>query len=319
MSPWPPLHAASAAGNTEMVKLLLDHGIQVDLLDENGLSPLHAASARGRPVIVKLLLDHGAQVDLQEPSGRSSLHLASVQGHTRTAKLLLQHGAQVDLPENKRGQSPLHLASALGHAKTVELLLDHGAQVDLQEDIGWTALHVASAEGHPEIVKVLLDHGAQVDLINDEGFSALHVAKAETAKLLLEHMSLPKNKPLLDSGAKVDQQDQPLVASAGEHTACGAKDDKGEAATEGHAKVEKVSLEHGRQREPIHPTESIKNQKSALAPPTAASVKGTLTLSNLLKELWPLASDWKTIGTMLNVPHETLKPCLLDILLAIVN
>ena len=130
-----------------------------------------------------------------------------------------------------------------------------------------------------------------------------------SAKLLLEHMGLPKNKPLLDSGAKVDQQDQPLVASAGEHTECGAKDDKGEAANEGHAKVEKVSLEHGRQREPIHPTESIKNQKSALAPTnklTTTSVKGTLTLSNLLKELWPLASDWKTIGTMLNVPHETL-------------
>ena len=57
--------SASKNGHGEVVKLLLEHGAQVDLQEENGWSALMSASQNGHGEVVKLLLEHGAQVYLQ--------------------------------------------------------------------------------------------------------------------------------------------------------------------------------------------------------------------------------------------------------------
>ncbi len=215
------LMRASANGDTQTVKSLLDEGAQVNLVDNKGIPALYYACTGGvllrddianwdadrlmleiphlndQSDTVKVLLDHGARVDLQEKEVMLALMFASVCGLYKTVHMLLDHGAQVDL-QDEDGMSALMEASMYGHIKILHMLLDHGAQVDLQREDGRSALMIASYCGHTEIVRVLLDHGAQVDLQDKKGVSALIVASLcgffKTVHMLLDH------------GAQVDLQ-----------------------------------------------------------------------------------------------------------------
>ena len=80
---------------TEVVKLLLERGAQVDLQDNNGQSPLMWASNMGQTEVVKLLLERGAQVDLRDNNGDSAPMLAFQSGHIETVKFLQKEGVQI--------------------------------------------------------------------------------------------------------------------------------------------------------------------------------------------------------------------------------
>ena len=54
-----------------------------------GLTALMMASANGRTEIVKLLLDKGAEVNVKNNYGITALFIASAHGYTEIAKLLL--------------------------------------------------------------------------------------------------------------------------------------------------------------------------------------------------------------------------------------
>ena len=61
-----------------------DNGVYV-----RGLTALMMASANGHTEIVKLLLDKGADVNVKNTYGITALFMASVHGHTEIVKLLL--------------------------------------------------------------------------------------------------------------------------------------------------------------------------------------------------------------------------------------
>ena len=63
---WSALMIASHDGHTEVVKLLLDKGAQVNMQGKDGGSALMIASQNGHTEVVKLLLDKGAQVDAEQ-------------------------------------------------------------------------------------------------------------------------------------------------------------------------------------------------------------------------------------------------------------
>jgi ankyrin repeat protein len=59
----------------EAVRLCLERGATVNDVDANGISPLHDAVVRG-PDVLRLLLDHGAQLDVKDKRGRTPLDVA---------------------------------------------------------------------------------------------------------------------------------------------------------------------------------------------------------------------------------------------------
>ncbi|KAL1723799.1 ankyrin repeat-containing domain protein, partial [Schizophyllum commune] len=123
------LHAAAATGNMGLVEYALARGQPVNsVLD--GVLPLHAACAGGSEPVVKLLIDHGADVNGPRPyssllasrrlprrysnekntviigtSGSTPLHFAAANGNTNIVKLLLRRGAIADRPD-KHGITP---------------------------------------------------------------------------------------------------------------------------------------------------------------------------------------------------------------------
>ena len=58
------LIAASENGQDALARLLLEHGANVSLANENGWTALKAASCEGHEAVVRVLVEHGADVSL---------------------------------------------------------------------------------------------------------------------------------------------------------------------------------------------------------------------------------------------------------------
>jgi ankyrin repeat protein len=89
------LHAAIAGGrNLEVIRLLLAHNAQTNVLDSNDHTCLHTAAFHDDNMeLIRLLIEHGAIVNAKVEGGQSALALAIEKGNSNVAELLSQNGA----------------------------------------------------------------------------------------------------------------------------------------------------------------------------------------------------------------------------------
>jgi ankyrin repeat protein len=86
------LHTAALGGDAEVVKLLLDHGAEINARDqESGATPLAYAASLGRAEVVELLLDRGADAALKNIRGQTALELAEENNQKEITELLRRH------------------------------------------------------------------------------------------------------------------------------------------------------------------------------------------------------------------------------------
>ena len=91
-----PLHLAAAGGHTRAMKVLLVCGVHVDQRTVGGETALLTAARRAHMEAVKLLLEHGADVNLRsEEQKRSTLQWVVGHAQTEVAEALLHAGAEV--------------------------------------------------------------------------------------------------------------------------------------------------------------------------------------------------------------------------------
>ena len=177
-----PLILASKDALIDIVKMLLEHGANVNLADFDGDTALLCACqhtkydgsqfAERKTEIVKILLKHEADVNIQNENGVTSLMSATQSGNVKIVKMLLEHGANVNI-KSSIGNTAL-MDSLHGNADIVRMLLEHGADVSVKINSkyhrpGGTLLSIASYYGYTEIVKILLEHGVNVNEKNLEG------------------------------------------------------------------------------------------------------------------------------------------------------
>src|SRR5712672_3568407 len=105
-----PLHISARQGHIEVVSSLVEHLLNVDILDQDDQSPMHTASKMGHLEIGQLLLSRGADVNFRDGVGRTPLYLAALLGEIESARMLLEHAAEIDVP-NAIGVTPLFVAS----------------------------------------------------------------------------------------------------------------------------------------------------------------------------------------------------------------
>ena len=154
------MHAATKAGNTDIVSLLLEHDADVDSRDRGGSTSLHWAAARGIPSVGKCLLDHGADVNARDHEGLTPLFDATRQGHVALVQMLLERGAVIDARDN-RGRTSLHCAAEGGRPGRVQvtrLLLKHGADVNARDKSGKTP---SQCKTQQEILDLLSEYGSE--------------------------------------------------------------------------------------------------------------------------------------------------------------
>ena len=100
------LYTACAEGNADMARLLLDNNAEPDRTED--ATPLIIASCYGKIECVKLLLEHGTDVNTIDNEGRTALFYAMVYRQDEVKKLLSDNGASYDICD-KDGVSPTQL------------------------------------------------------------------------------------------------------------------------------------------------------------------------------------------------------------------
>jgi hypothetical protein len=122
-----------------------------------GKTPLCLAVEHGHSEIVKLLIEHGADVNAScyIDSFETPLHRAVVDDNIEIAKLLIQNGADVNARRSFDGLTPLHLAALNGYSKMVRLLLENGADPSIRDNFGNTASELAREEDHEEVANII--------------------------------------------------------------------------------------------------------------------------------------------------------------------
>ena len=188
---WTPLSWAVEQGHKAVVRLLLEHGPELELKDNRrGRTALSLAAQHGHEAVVHQLLEQGAEVESNDTICKTPLILAAQNGHGAVVRLLLEWDAEVNSGD-MWGHTPLSLATRNGYEATIRILLEWDADVDSKDTGGRTPLSLAAEHGHEKIVRLLLEWNAKVDSKDVWGHTPLSLAAKNayetTVRALLEH------------------------------------------------------------------------------------------------------------------------------------
>ena len=174
------------------MRWLLTHGADPNVLCDREAreSALHVAARRGQaPDVVRLLLEHGGDVNAEDGRGRTPWLLARRSGSDDLVALLEEHGAEPeplsdadllleacgrgDRTEAERLGGRIMVAAldasdlrritdaaSIGRFDVVLACLSAGFPPDTSDSNGATALHFAAIHGHAAAARELLEHGA---------------------------------------------------------------------------------------------------------------------------------------------------------------
>jgi len=151
--------AVCTRGKRDLLKRLLAAGIRVPSVVTGGQSYLLE-----QPDMLKTLLDSGMNPDLTNWQRRTLLHCLCGPGTPHALKcagLLLDAGATITARDNECKSTPLAWAARNNAVEMVRFLLSRGAPTALPDDEPWaTPLAWAQRRGHTEIMQILRKHGA---------------------------------------------------------------------------------------------------------------------------------------------------------------
>ncbi|AEQ32948.1 ankyrin repeat protein [Acanthamoeba polyphaga mimivirus] len=175
--------------NLAIIKLLLDHGIDVNIVDEKNnnclLRLIHNKIENENDVeIIKLLIEYGVKINFD--NGHFSILSEAIDIisdiGSEVVKLLLDNGAN---PNYIYDNKTVLLEIFEYHDKTtikndlinVKKLLNHGANPNLLDESGNNAILLAIKNEFPlEFINLLIDHNANINIIGKENMTALMYA-----------------------------------------------------------------------------------------------------------------------------------------------
>jgi uncharacterized protein len=88
------LHAAVAGGKLEIVKSVLEAGGDANAQQQAGFRPIHEAGAKANRALAELLIAHGADPSLRNDDGKTAIDLAREKGHAEFADWLATQKAR---------------------------------------------------------------------------------------------------------------------------------------------------------------------------------------------------------------------------------
>ncbi|RSL65837.1 hypothetical protein CEP54_004070 [Fusarium duplospermum] len=160
----------------ETVKMLLQHGTDIEACDDEDWNALRAAACHGWQSIVKALLEHKADRHARDKDGDDALQIAALFGFREIAEILLEQGADIS-GMNNDGKTPLHTAALKGYDSVAELLIQKGAKLDaVQPETGSTPMHLAAEMDQVAVMQVLHFYGADIGSANKEQMTPLLLA-----------------------------------------------------------------------------------------------------------------------------------------------
>jgi hypothetical protein len=144
------LHLAIKSGSLKCVKVLLDRGAKICVINRSQNTPLHYAAQSSSFKSVKLLVDY---------ISRSSSHDLKTEVNST----------------NSNRRTPVHLAAQSGSLECMKLLVKNESILSMRDEIGNTPLHYAAMSGFTESIRYLIKHGANLLVTNNEKKTPLYI------------------------------------------------------------------------------------------------------------------------------------------------
>src|SRR5690606_11792300 len=178
-----PLLYASRDGLTDMARVLVDAGADLELAEANGIRPLLMSLLNGQLDVARLLVEAGADRNADDFWGRTPL-LAAVEHRN----LDMNNRDQDDPKDNGIDRAPYYdfIADLLGrgvdvNARTRELppqrrFLYSLGDVSWVDFTGQTAFLRAALSGDTSVMRLLLEHGADPNIPTLAGTTPLMAA-----------------------------------------------------------------------------------------------------------------------------------------------
>ncbi|KAK4062940.1 hypothetical protein Trihar35433_8735 [Trichoderma harzianum] len=160
-----PLWIAAMLEDSDMTKLLITMGADINAVGGTGYTALLEAVLSQRVSMVKLLIELGADIEIKEKrSGASVLWLAAERGWVAMMKLLIQLGADINAKDSKWGLTPLSRAVQLRDRNMVKLLVELGADIEARDGkSGLPPLSRAAFRSEKSMVELLIELQADIE------------------------------------------------------------------------------------------------------------------------------------------------------------
>ena len=188
------LHLAASSGLIEMIKYLLDEGLDIDIKNIKGCTPLMEAVHSHNFDAVKLLVDQGANIDATDESGLTALFYATGIGITNHIYIeyLISKGTDIKI-RSKNDSTLLHFAAKYNNQELVKYCISKGFDVNAQDAEGTTPLHLAASTNSFASIKLLIENGAIYNMKNKLGITPLMEASNHGHYSIIAYLNNLKN------------------------------------------------------------------------------------------------------------------------------
>ncbi|KAI9685134.1 MAG: hypothetical protein M1822_004721 [Bathelium mastoideum] len=200
--PWKPIHIAAYLGLTSWAEHLIARGANLKEKSFN-INPLQAAALKAEsPSMLKLLLEHDVDLNDEEEDVIPGFHAWLWDDASYDSmELMIKNGADLKLTDKKNGWAALHyLASQGDDPKVLELMMNKAdpqnqPNINAEDRDGETPLHVllSRREVPTELLKAFIANNADVNAEDKDSQRPLQQASiwgdANTIRILLPHVS----------------------------------------------------------------------------------------------------------------------------------
>ncbi|CAG2188628.1 unnamed protein product [Mytilus edulis] len=170
-----PLTASCKHANSDIVRLLIEKGADVNVCCGLGLTPLLWSCKLDNSDIVRLLVEKGADVNLSDEDGHNPLIWSCKHDNSDIVRLLVEKGANVNVSDGD-GDTPLIWSCRHDNRDIVRLLIEKGADINVSCELGLT-----------DIVRLLIEKGADVNVSDITEETPLNLSCKKTTVILSDY------------------------------------------------------------------------------------------------------------------------------------
>lgn len=142
--------------NKELLKLILERGIDINERNDNNATPLIIATDHGYEEIVEFLISNGADISAENNKRWTALKIACKLGYKGIVKILLNTKFYSKDNDKREFAIELRLALDNNNLEIVKLLLSKGARLHEEDSVNILLLAEACLKNYKEIVEFLV-------------------------------------------------------------------------------------------------------------------------------------------------------------------